>query len=126
MVLARTASLRSRVSIERLRSLGLYRREADAAVSDHHRGHAEPAPDRAVGVPKDLRIEVGVEGDDARSADQVACLENTPRLRFGHTPDLSEAASRNRHVAREARRTLPVDDGSTLEKKTVTEHGVLP
>ena len=41
-------------------------RERDAAVAEHDRGHAVPARRRRVGVPGELRVEMGVDVDEAR------------------------------------------------------------
>ena len=41
-----------------------HRRERDAAVAEHDRGDAVPARRRRVGIPCDLRVEMGVHVDE--------------------------------------------------------------
>ena len=54
-----------------LAEVGLDRGEAEAAVAQHHRGDAVPAGDRAVRVPADLGVVVGVQVDEAGRDDQA-------------------------------------------------------
>ena len=78
------ASVRVIVSIERSRKSGLHRGEAEAAVAEHHRGDAVPAGDRAVRVPADLGVVVGVQVDEAGRDDQPVGVDDPRRRRPAH------------------------------------------
>ncbi len=60
--------------------LGLARRERHAAVAEHHRRDAVPARRRADRVPRELRVEVGVDVDEA-GGDELAVGVDLPRAR---------------------------------------------
>jgi hypothetical protein len=59
-----------------LTHLRSHRREAEAAVPDHHRRHPVPAGERQVRIPEQLRIVVRVEIDEAGRDDHPARVEH--------------------------------------------------
>ena len=60
---------------EVLAVLGAHRRERHAAVAHHHRRHAVPARRREQRVPADLRVEMGVQVDEARRDQPVGRVD---------------------------------------------------
>ena len=69
---------------------GPHRREAEAAVADHHRRDAVPARQRAVRVPEDLGVVVGVQVDEARRDDQAVGVEHLVGLVGADLADLGD------------------------------------
>ena len=58
------------------------RREGHSAVAEQRRGHAVPGDGRHLGIPTDLRIEVGMQVDESRCDDMslgVDFLRAAPR-----------------------------------------------
>ncbi len=58
-----------------------HRGKAEAAVADHDRGHAVPSRNRAVGIPKNLRVIVRVQVDESGSDNQAGSVESRSRRR---------------------------------------------
>ena len=83
--------------------LRLARREPDAAVADHDRGHAVQVRRRAEGIPRDLRVEVGVDVDEA-GCDQPAARIDLLAPRAVDRPDRGDAIAVDGDVALERRR----------------------
>ena len=102
------------------------RREAEAAVADHHRGDPVPARHGAPGIPEDLRVEMGVQVDEARRHDEIPRVEHALRVRLGNAPDLRDAPPGDRDIPRVARRALAVDHGAALQDEIVAGHGDSP
>ncbi len=50
---------------------GMAGRDREAAVADHHGGHAEGGRGRGVRIPGELRVVVGVQVHDAGGQDQT-------------------------------------------------------
>ena len=93
------ASMRVIDSIDRSRSLGAHRREAEAAVADHDRRDAVPARQRAVRIPEQLRVVVRVQVDEAGRDDQAVGVEHAVRVapgRSGRSAAIAAVADRRR------------------------------
>ena len=103
------------VSIERSRKSGLHRREAEAAVAEHHRGDAVPAGDRAVRVPADLGVVMGVQIDEARRDDQAVGVDDFLGEARRASADLRDLAVLDPDVAPVARHAGAVDDGAAFD-----------
>jgi hypothetical protein len=97
-----------------------HRREADAAVSHHERGHAVPARRREQRIPRDLTVVVRVHVDPSGQHQQVTRVD----LALAAPADIAHrahCAGVDRHVALEARRAGAVDDRSVPDHQVM--HG---
>ena len=106
-----------------LTELGLDRREAEAAVAQHQRRHAVPARGRAVGVPADLGVVVGVQVDEAGRHDQAVGVDGAVGRALGPAADLGDAAVLDPQVAPEPGHPRAVDDRAALDVDVVAGHG---
>ena len=69
-----------------------------------------PAGDRAVGVPLDLRVVVGVQVDEAGRDDQTVGLEHLVSVgRIHPAADLGDTTILDPHIGLELRHPGPVD-----------------
>ena len=92
-----------------LRWIGRGRRDAEAAVADHHGGHAMPRRDAQHAVPQDLRVVVRVDVDEARR-DDLALGVDGRRGRPVGLAQRDDLAVLDADVADEARLARAVDD----------------
>ena len=81
---------------------GPHRRERDAAVAEHDRRDAVPARRRRVGIPRELRVEVRVDVDEARASRTRRRRRSSRRPRAGDLADLDDPVAVDRDVAGEA------------------------
>ena len=95
-------------------SLGRHRREGHAAIAEQRRGDAVPAHRRAVRIPADLRIEMGVDVDEARRDGQPVGVDLAPAL-LRHLADRRDLAVAHRDVAREGSIARSVDDATAAD-----------
>ena len=58
---------------------GAHRCERHAAVAEHDRRDAVPARRRRVGIPRELRVEVGVDVDEAGRHDRAVGVDGSRR-----------------------------------------------
>ena len=98
----------------------LHRREADAAIAEHHRGDAMPARRREQRVPHRLAVVVRVHVDPAGRDQQAVGVDLAPG-RALLAADRGDPAVRDRHVAGERRLAGAVDDGAAANDDVV--HG---
>ncbi len=101
----------------------LHRREADAAIAEHHRGDAMPARGREQRVPHRLPIVMGVHVDPAGRHQQSIGVDLAPRRPL-LAADRRDPAAGYRDVAGEGGRARPVDDAAAANDDVV--HGELP
>ena len=88
----------------------LARSEGDTTVAHHHTGDAVIAaagPDR---IPRELRIEVGVDVDEARSHHSVGGVDHPASGTNDVGGDVDDVIVDDRHVGRPGRRAGPVDN----------------
>ena len=88
--------------------LGAGRRDREAAVPRHDRGHAVEARRRERGIPEHLRVVVGVDVDESRRDDVAAGVERA--LAVEPVADRADVAVRDRDVRPDTGRAGPVDD----------------
>ena len=98
----------------------LHRREADAAVAEHHRGDAVPARRREQRVPHRLPVVVRVHVDPA-GRDQEPIGIDVALGRALLAADRRDAAVRDRNVAGKGRLSGAIDDGAAANDDVV--HG---
>jgi hypothetical protein len=98
-----------------LAHLGTDRREAEAAVADHHRRHAVPPGERQVRVPEELCVVVRMEVDEARRDDHAARVEDAPRVGGLQTSDRRDPAAADGDVGAIALRARAVDHDPVLQ-----------
>ena len=99
------------------------RRDGEAAVADHHAGHAQCHRRRRERIPQELRIVVGVQVDDAGGQRQALCVD--PAACGAEVlADGGDAAVLHRQVACAGRRAEPVDERCVFDYEVV--HGNLP
>jgi hypothetical protein len=79
-----------------------HRREAEAAVADHNRGDAVPARERAIGIPEQLGVVVGMQVDEARRHDQAAGVDDMVGVGGADVADLGDAAILDADVGADA------------------------
>ena len=100
-------------------------REAEPAVA-HGDGRAPvPARARAVGVPVQLGVVVGVEIDHARGDDASLRVDLAGRGTVTEGPDLLDAAIRDADVGDVSGELRAVDDGSGFEHQVVVGHAIV-
>ena len=102
--------------------LGLGRRDAEAAISDHRRGHAMPGRDGHHPVPHDLRVIMGVYVDKAGADNAPGGVDGLP----GRLPRLAQRddpAVPDANIAAIAGFAAAVDDGAAGDLDVV--HGFL-
>ena len=105
---------------QRAAVLLLHRREADAAIAEHHRGDAVPARRRQQRIPHRLAVIMGVHVDPARRDHQARGVDLALAGAL-LAADRGDAAAGDRHVARERRLAGAVDDGAAANDDVV--HG---
>ncbi len=94
------------------------RGETQAAVADHHGCHAVETRRRAHGIPKKLRVQMGVRIDKTRRHRQAAEVERA--LGAGvESPDVDDLAVGNANIAMEARQPRAVINPSAFKQKIV-------
>src|SRR5262249_51486029 len=96
--------------------------EADAAVAHHHGGDAVVAGRRAERVPRDLRVEMGVDVDEAGRDELAARVDHLGCRAPVVASDADDAAVGHRDVGLEARATAAVDDEAATDDE-VWAHG---
>ena len=99
-------------------------READAAVPHHHRGDAVEARRRAERVPGDLRVEMGVDVDEA-GRDQLAARVDHLAGGTVVASDAGDAIADHGDVGLVARTTAAVDDEAAADHEIGTHGRVL-
>ena len=105
-------------SDEPLVAVGVHRREPDAAVAHHDRGHAVPARGREHRVPGDLAVEVRVHVDEAGRHERAVGIDRLARELVDAT-DLGDDTVGDRDVGGTPGRAGSVDDRSTLDHEIV-------
>ena len=97
----------------------LARRERDATVAHHHAGHTVPAtrcPDR---IPRNLRVQVGVDVDETRGHEAPFGVDLPPAHLLDTTVvergDLGDHVTGDRDIAQERGRAGAVDDGTSSD-----------
>ena len=102
--------------------LRLHRREAEAAVPDHHGSDAMPPGDGAIRIPEHLRVVVRVQVHEAGRNDQPARVEHFRGVRCVDGPDRGDAPVLDPDVGLVARGAQPVDDGAALDNSIEFRH----
>ena len=103
--------------------VGVTGREREPAVAHDHAGHAVVAGGGAVGIPGDLRVEVGVSVDEAGRDDQTVGIELFLAL-LGDASNRGDAVAGDADVGLIAGSAGAVDDGSAANHEVVG-HGVV-
>ena len=107
---------------EPLVPVGARRREADAAAAHHHRGAAVEAARREVRVPRDLRVEVRVDVDEAGRDQLPARVDLSPPLpRAARGADLGDDVAVDRDVRLARRPTRAVHQRPVPNDQVVHE-----
>ena len=97
--------------------------EAEAAVAKHDGGDAVPAGDRAVGVPLDLGVVVGVEVDEAGRDDQPFGVEHLVGVGGAHgAADLRHAAVFDADIGLEPGHSRAIDHRAALDQDIELGH----
>ena len=91
--------------------LGMAGGEAKSAVADDHRGNAVPTRDRAIGIPEQRRIVMGMKIDEARRHVHPGSVDDLGGLMLLELADLGDTAVLDSDIAFEARHPGTVDDG---------------
>ena len=91
-------------SMRRSWSAGPHRREADAAVAHHDRGHAVPGRRGELGVPRGLAVVVGVDVDEARRDERAVGVDLPARRVPSTCADLGDHPVVDGHVGGAGRR----------------------
>ena len=81
-----------------------------------------PARQRAVGIPEELRVVVGVQVDEARRHDQAAGVDHLVGLVGADLADLGDHAVLDPDVAAKARQAAAVDDHAAANHAVVPGH----
>ena len=100
---------------------GMHRREADAAVADHHGGDAVPRRRDHALAPRRLTVVVRVDVDEAGSDEQPVGIDRAA-CRTADLPDFRDHAVVDRDVGRARGRAGPVDDRATANNRVVSVH----
>ena len=103
---------------QRAAMLLLHRREADAAVAEHHRGDAVPARGREQRIPHRLAVVMRVHVDPA-GRDQEAVGVDLAPARTQLAADRRDAVAHDGDVARKGRLAGAVDDLSAADDDVV-------
>ena len=109
-----------------LAEIGLAGREAEAAIAEHERGHAVPSGDRAIGIPADLGVVMGVQIDEAGRDDQAVGVDGLLGEAGRASADLGDLAVFNPDVAAIARDAGAVDDGAAFDLNVIIGHLEFP
>src|SRR5262244_2866170 len=88
----------------------MQRGKTKPAVADGDRGHAVPTANRAVGIPVQLSIIVGVEINKPRGHDEPAGIDHLGRLVAVEPADLGDLAIFDANVSLVAWHPRPIDD----------------
>jgi hypothetical protein len=96
--------------------------ESDAAVAHHHGGDAVVARRRAERVPRDLRVEMSMDVDEAGRDELAARVDHLCCRTLVVASDADDAAIRHRDVGLEAGATAAVDDEAATDDQVGT-HG---
>ena len=104
--------------------VGLHRREAEAAVTEHDRSHTVVARDRAPRIPANLRIVVRVQIDEAGCHDHARGVDGFVRFAFVLAAEVNDAAVFDPDVSGETRLTGTVDDGPIGDVQVELGHGI--
>src|SRR5439155_5323265 len=96
--------------------------EAEPAVADDDRGDAVPARQRAVRVPVDLGVVVGVEVDEAGGDDAAVGVEHPLGVLGVEAPDTGHAAVADAEVGPPARHPGAVDDHPAPDDRVEARH----
>ena len=81
-----------------------------------------PARQRAVGIPEELGVVVGVQVDEARRHDQAAGVDRLVGLAGADLADLGDHAVLDADVAAEARQAAAVDDHAAADHAIESGH----
>ena len=100
---------------------GLARCERDAAVAEHDRRDAVPTRRRPDRIPRELRVEVGVDVDEPRG-DQATVGIDLAAATLVDGPDRSDAVTVDRDVCRDGFATHSVDH-QAIANDQVMRHG---
>ena len=98
----------------------LHRREADAAIAEHHRGDAVPARRREQRVPHRLPVIMRVHVDPAGRDQKPGRVDLAP-AGTELAADRGDPLAGDRHVAGEGRLAGAVDDGAAANDDVVHE-----
>src|SRR5262249_20061022 len=98
--------------------VGPARRQGEAAVAHDDAGHAVPARARAEGIPRDLRVHVGVAIDEAGGDDLVARVDLLAAARVDGA-DARDAIAEYADVGAVAREPGAVHDGAAADHEIV-------
>jgi len=102
--------------------VGAHRREAEAAVAEHHRGDAVPSRNSAPGIPSDLRVVVRVQIDESGRDDHTVGIDDFFR-RAGRAPaDLRDFAILDPDVAAKTWHPRSVNYGAAFDVKIEFRH----
>ena len=88
------------------------RRQGQPAVAHHHRGHAVLRLAGAVGVPKHLRVEMGMMVDESRRNREAAGIDSFGRSLFD-LADFGNLAVLNPDIGNIRRQARPIDHAPT-------------
>src|SRR6266851_9060837 len=102
--------------------LRLARGEAEAAIAQHQRGYAVPSGDRAIGIPADLGIVMGMQVDETRRDDKSVGKYHLLGKAWCTTADLRNLAVLDPKVGLITRDTSPIDDGSSCNLQIEFSH----
>ena len=101
---------------------GAHRREADAAVADHHGGDAVPRRRDHALVPRGLAVVVGVDVDEAGRDEQAVGVDRARRPLPSTRPTSVTTPSSMATSAVRGRRAGAVDDGAAADDQVVLAH----
>ena len=105
-----------------LANLGLARRDADAAVAHHDRGHAVPRGAGEQRIPANLRVVVRMRIDEARRDDQFAGVDGALRA-VADLADFRDRSILDRDIRANARSAGAVDHGAVFDYEIVCHWG---
>src|SRR5262249_3324867 len=103
-------------------------REPEPAVTNHDRGHAVPARQRAIGIPVDLCIVMRVQIDKPRRDDESVSVKSflgITRTEFAVPFELGNLAVLDADVAGVTRRAGAINDGSALNDHIEFSHDTI-
>ena len=93
----------------------LDRREAETAISEHHRRHPVISRDGAPRIPANLGVVVGVQVDKARGHDLAGSVDDALRGATGTPPELGHLAVLDPDIALVARHPCAVHHRAVLD-----------
>src|SRR5579885_1858114 len=100
--------------------------KAEAAVADHNRSDAVPARNRAVRIPEDLRVVVGVKIDEAGRDDLPRRIDHARGVARAQAAYLGDSPVLDSDITAKPRHPGPVDYHSVANDRVEFRHRPSP